>query len=380
MQSPTVSASLDGVAVEPMRLTEVAGRATGRDGAEVASVETRPAAHRVENITTAALTHVSGTLTDGTPWRVFAKTLQPAWCSPMWKDIPPAFHEQVKRTLDWHDEPRIYRGPLADDLPAGLRLPRLYGLDETEERITLWLEEVDDAGPWDTARYERSARRLGRLAGRWPEARAVERLGVRRHPLPQLFHSKVTHADIPALAEDTVWETTAMRAACGRHGDLRADLDRLAEVAPGLAAVSEELPHALAHGDAAPANLHEPGSGEIVAIDLGMVQNAAVGSDLGQLFVGRFDAGLATEAELHAIAAVLLPAFCAGLADEGQHVDPQLVKAGWAISMAVRSVFSLPIVHRPDLDEAARGELLARRAAACRFGIDLALEVADRIA
>lgn len=380
MQSPTVSAALDGGAVDPVRLTEVVRRATGRDGARIASVETRPAAHRVENMTTAGLTHVSGTLTDGTPWRLFAKTLRPAWRSPMWNDIPPVFHEQVKRTLDWHDEPRIYRGPLVDDLPDGLRLPRLYGLDETEERITLWLEEVDDAGPWNMARYERSARRLGRLAGRWPEARAVEQLGVRRHPLPQLFHGKVRHADIPALAEDPMWEEPALRAACARHGDLRADLDRLAEVAPALAAVSEELPHALAHGDAAPANLHEPGSGEVVAIDLGMMQNAAVGSDLGQLFVGRFDAGLATEAELAAIAAVVLPAFCAGLADEGQDIDPELVKAGWAISMAVRSVFSLPVVHRPDLDEAARGELLTRRAAACRFGIDLALEVEGCIA
>ena len=176
MPSPTISAALDGLPLDPARLTEVVRRATGRGDAEVASVKTRPAAHRVENMTTAALTHVSGTLTDGTPWRVFAKTLRPAWHAPMWADIPPVFHDEVKRELNWHDEPRVYAGPLADDLPGDLRLPELYGHDETDERITLWLEDVGDTTTWDLARYQRTAVHLGRLAGRWPEAHALEHL------------------------------------------------------------------------------------------------------------------------------------------------------------------------------------------------------------
>ncbi len=381
MPSPTISAELEGVPVGPARLTEVVRGATGRDDAEVASVETRGAAHRVENMTTAALTHVSGTLTDGMPWRVFAKTLRPAWHAPLWAQIPPAFHEQVRRTLDWQDEPRIYRGPLGDDLPGELRLPQLYGLDETDQRITLWLEDVDDTTGWDLARYQRTARHLGQLAGRWPEERARESLpGIRRRTMAQLFHGKISHADIPALADDTLWETPAVRAATAEHGDLRGDLQRLAEVAPALVEAYEELPHGLAHGDATPDNLREPGSGDIVAIDLSYVCPAPFGSDLSQLLVGRFESVAATEHDLQSIQAALLPAYCNGLAEEGVDADPQQVESGWAIALAVRSVFSaLLLDHRPDLDETARAELLAGRAAACRFGLDLALQVANRI-
>jgi hypothetical protein len=43
-------------------------------------------------------------------------------------------------------------------------------------------------------------------------------------------------------------------------------------------------------------------------------------------------------------------------------------------------VSALLLDHRSDLDENARAELLAGRAAACRFGLDLALQVANRIA
>jgi hypothetical protein len=377
METPTMSAAVDGVALD--RIAEVVRRVTGRDDAQVATVDARPAARRVENMTTAALTHVSGTLTDGTPWRVFVKTLRPAWKAPQWNQIPPAFHAQVCRVLDWQDEPRVYTGPLSGDLPGGMRLPELYAIDEDDERITLWLEEVDDTTPWDVTRYRRTAWHLGRLAGRWSERRAVDQLGARRRPMAELFHGKISHSDIPALTDDALWQTPALRAATARHGDLHGDLDRLAAVAPALVEVYEELPHALSHGDATPDNLREPESGDIVAIDLSYVSTAALGSDLGQLLVGRFESGVATEDDLDAIQGVLLPAYVDGLRAEGLDVDPQLVEAGWAITLAVRSVFSALIIdHGLDFDQSGPDELLARRALACRFGIDLALGVADR--
>lgn len=370
----------DSVSLDPDRLAEVVKRATGRANSDIAMIDVRQATHRVENMTTAALTHVAGTLIDGTPWRIFVKTLRPAWHAPSWSQIPPHFHEQVRRSLDWEDEPRIYTGPLSREMPGNLRLPTLYGVDKTDDRIVLWLEDVDDSTPWDVARYQRTAHHLGRLAGRWSEHRAVEQLGVRRRTMRQLFHGKISHADIPALGDDALWETQAARAATTAHGDLRGDLRRLAEVAPALVEAYEELPHALAHGDATPDNLREPGSGGIVAIDLSYVCPAPLGADLSQLLVGRFESGAATQRDLDAIHTVLLPAYCDGLAEEGLEVDPQLVEAGWAIALAVRSVFSaLLLDHRSDLDPAARDELLARRAVACRFGLDLALGVADRI-
>jgi len=76
----------------------------------------------------------------------------------------------------------------------------------------------------------------------------------------------------------------------------------------------------------------------------------------------------------------LLPAYLDGLADEGIDANPRDVEAGWAIALAIRSVFTaLAVDHRTDLDPTARDQLLARRALTCRFGLDLALRVADRL-
>lgn len=377
MKTPTMSVDLG---LDPERLAEVVHRLTGRPDAEIATVEARPAAHRVDNMTTAALTHVSGTLVDGTEWRLFVKTLRPAWRAPMWDQIPPIFHDSVRRELNWEDEPRIYTGPLSDDLPGDLRLPQLYAIDRGDELISLWLEDVEDTTPWNVDRYRRTAHHLGRLAGRWTEDRAVKQLGVRRRTMKELFRGKISNTDIPALADDALWETPGMQAATAAYGDLRGDLRRLATVAPDLVEAYEELPHALAHGDATPDNLREPRSGDIVAIDLSYVCPAPLGSDLSQLLVGRFESGAATADEFQSITTTILPAYLDGLAEEGTHANPDAVEAGWAIALAVRSVFSALILdHRPDLDQTGRDELMARRALACRFGLDLALRVARRM-
>ena len=82
------------VFVDRERLAGVVQRVTGRLDAVLDAVWARPASHRVGNMTTLALTHVSGRLADGTSWRVFAKTLRPVWQSPQWGMVPPFAQEE----------------------------------------------------------------------------------------------------------------------------------------------------------------------------------------------------------------------------------------------------------------------------------------------
>ncbi|HMS46764.1 MAG TPA: phosphotransferase [Candidatus Microthrix sp.] len=91
----------------------------------------------------------------------------------------------------------------------------------------------------------------------------------------------------------------------------------MAGAAPALLDRAEALPHGLAHGDASPTNLHEPGDGTVVAFDWSYGSLGPVGSDLGQLLAGRFDSGVAEPDDLPAIAETILDAFSGGLADEG---------------------------------------------------------------
>lgn len=355
------------------RIAEVVRRSLGRPDAEVATYEVEADAHVVDNMTTAGLFHVRGTTTDGTAWRVFAKVLHPASCSPLMAFVPPEFREGVLQQLNWLDEPSAFRSALASGLPDGIRLPEVYGIDEAgPERIVLWMEHVDDGSTWDLDGYRTAARALGRAAGRWPEERVQGELGFGRRDLAFLFFGKLSNVDIPALRTDELWADPVLADLAGPT--LRADLLRLVEVAPPLLGEEQALPHGLAHGDASPQNLLRDASGDVVAIDWAFRCAGPLGSDLGQLLAGRFDVGLADPGDVDAVASVLVPAFVDGVADEGGDVDPAVVERAFAIHLAFRSAISAPVIdHLPGLDDEARATLLRGRIAVAEAALERVL-------
>ncbi len=336
---------------------------------ELVSVEIRASEHRVDNMTTASLHHVRGAMVDGADWEAFVKVLQPATASPLMAYIPEDHHASVSQNLNWMDEPTVYRSSLREDLPDGLRMPRLLVLEEGSDRIVLWLEQVHADRDWSPDDYRRAARTLGAMSGRWPEGRVEGQLGIGRRDLAYLFFGKLANVDLPILATDTHWADPAVERIAGPA--FRAQLDALIARAPMRIAAAEALPHAMSHGDATPDNLLSTREA-VVAIDWSYGSSGPLGADLGQLLAGRFDTGQADPDEAPAIAAVLLDAYMEGLADEGVHPDPHDVVAGWATHLAIRSVISATVLdHRPDLDEQQRVELLERRVAIARVGLEL---------
>jgi hypothetical protein len=355
----------------------MARAATGRPDAVVREWQLTDTGARIENLTTDRLERLTGTLDDGTPWSVFAKTLHPASDSPTWVEIPEEFHAAVLEDLFWLAEPRLYQSGLDRGLPSGLRMPAIHRIDEGTDRVTIWMEEVDDGAEWDLARYRRTAETLGRMSAMWPEERAVTELGLGRRPMARLFFGKITNYDLAIQAADEFWDDPHVGAVVDdRH---RADLARLRDAMPAMIERVERFPHALSHGDAAPDNFLEPEPGTIVAIDWSYGCVAALGSDLGQLLAGRVESGRLAPEHLEPVADVIFEGFLAGLAGGGATVDPVAVEHAWATCLAVRSVFSaLVLDHRPDLVGDERRELLRRRAALGRFGIDLVDRVLAR--
>ena len=355
-------------------LTDVVARATGSVPGPLGEVSTELLVDNPENMTTAALRRYSGKLPDGTPWSVVAKTLRPPSQSPLWDLIPDEFRPEVLRNLDWHGEPRLYELGLDAHLPEGLRPPAVYRIDHAEDVITIWMEDVADHGQWTTARYRRAAEALGRMAGRWPEARATAELGLRRRNLHNLFFGKITNLDLRILAEEAFWATPPVCDLPDR--ELRSDLFDLADRMPALLDHAETLPHGMAHGDAAPANFLDPGDRNIVAIDWSYGSSAPVGSDLSQLLAGRFDCGEASPGELDVVIPAIVDGFCEGLAIEGSDVDRAQVEAAFAIHLGVRTVFSLLVVEaRGKLHADDLTRLIAPRAALARAGLDLCARV-----
>ena len=355
-------------------LTAVVQRASGST-AELRRARCEPLVENPENMTTASLLRYSGELADGTPWSVVAKTLRPASQSPLWSLVPEEFRAMVLNDLHWHDEPRLYELGLDAHLPEGIRVPRIWRIDRADDAITLWMEDVDDHPTWDSDRYHRSAVALGRMAGRWPEDRAVADLALTRRSMHNLFFGKITNLDLKALAEDSFWSAAPV-SELNDHS-LRGDLATLARRMPALLDHALTLPHGMAHGDAAPANLLDPGDGDIVAVDWSYGASAPMGSDLSQLFAGRYDSGDASPDDIGGLIRTIVDGFCEGLDAEGSGVTRQQVEAAFAIHLGVRTVFSALIVQGgEDMTAAELERLLGVRSALARAGRDLCAAVA----
>lgn len=356
-------------------LAAVVRAATGSHASVVAAT-CEPLGHRVENMTTERLERVRLTLDDGTTVSVVAKSLRPASAAPVFASIPPEHQQQVLEDLHWLDEPAVYRSGLGAALPEPMRMPEVYLVDDSVDgEITIWMEYVEDVARWSLERYRRTATALGALAGRWTGADAATTFGLHGRAIDRLFHGKITFFDLPIQASDEFWSDPDVRAVVDhRH---RADLVRLADAVPSLLARLPGLPTGVCHGDATPDNFREPGDGTVVALDWSYGHVGEIGSDLAQLLVGRFESGAAGIDEIPAIADTILDGFLNGLGATHSTATVDDVRVAWATHLAVRSVFSaLLLDHRPDLESDAKADLLRRRAAVARFGLDLALDVA----
>jgi hypothetical protein len=360
-------------AFDERRLSDIVRLATRRPDAELDTWSRRPVGHRVDNMTTNSLDRYAGTLTDGTPWSLVAKTLHPASESPYFEMIPDEHREPTLAALNWRDEPRMYRSGLGDQLLGDLRMPRVHAIDESTDRIRIWMDEVVDINSWDPTRYHRTAMALGRLGGAWTGARAIDELGLGHRIVGDLFFGKIVNFDLPTQADDQFWRDPAVADAVDDR--YRRDLFDLAERMPAMIGRLDDLPRGICHGDATPHNFLEPGDGTVVAVDWAFCNVDSLASDLGQLLAGRFESGAADTRELDAIASAVFDGYREGLAAESVEIAADVLERAWATHLAIRSVFSALIVdHLPDLDDDVRAELIGRRAVLARFGLDLALK------
>jgi hypothetical protein len=327
----------------------VARLATGRADAELVDWAVEPVGYPAMTPTTAALERVSFTLAGDTlaPAALFVKTIQSLRHSPFFAFIPPMARDAAVAAIPWRNEADLYASDLLDDLPGGLRGPIVYRIDDLgDDRVRVWMEDVatDAAARWDLERYADAARALGRLAGsRHADATSSERglsgVGLRRYATGRImgFHA-------PALRDPATWAHPVIAAAV--DPELRTDLLGLLDRLPGILDALDRLPQCFGHGDACPQNLLvEVGRPEgFVAVDWGFAGPGPVGQDLGQLLVGRAESGELDADELAAIDAAIVPAYIAGLRDEGGTPSEDEVRRGLIGSLLYRSAFTaLPI-------------------------------------
>ena len=365
-------------ALEEPALTGVVSTALGRP-ATLAGFEAAPVDYEPGSPATGALLRLSGTTSDGEPWRLFLKVLHHPRHWARLGEVPESVRQLFFDSFPWRGELVAWEPGFADRLPAGMRLPRLYHLAELgDDRVAVWMEDVrtlDDG--WDLARFARAARALGGLAARRCDPALLAASGFPPGAgLRYYAESRVELASLPVLDQDEVWAHPLLAGAVDPR--LRADLRALGARVPELLDRMDTLPQALPHGDASPQNLLVPAEDpdSFVAIDVSFQTPQAVGFDLGQLLVGLTHAGLLPAAALPEVHNVLVPAFTDGLHAEGGQATAEEVTWGYVASLAVRAGFtSLPFERLGEPPTPALAATFGERAALTRFVADLGLEL-----
>ena len=362
------------------QLQDVLRRALGRPALVVDGVVRTPIDHRITAPSTGSLDRVRVTAHDSDPVEVLlvVKVLQSAMHG-LPSHIPLEDRERIAATVPWRLEAEVYAADTAERMPPGLRLPRLFAaIERPDDRIDLWLEDVDSTDePWGSADLERAAIGLGRLTAR----RADQHLPSLSAGPPFLEHlvaNAVHHWAIPALQTEQLWTHAAF--ALPEVAALRADLLLLAGRVDELLHSLYAAPWLNTHGDPTPMNLlrlqGDPGT--FVLIDWGTASRGPVGWDLIPLVFGPAENGTAPPDDIRDRLAVAVPAFEAGLAQEG------LPRAAGDVARVVRTCALLryPFTSLP-LSQAMGAPLLGedvseharRKAAFVRSVLDTCLPV-----
>ncbi|MEO3861160.1 hypothetical protein [Acrocarpospora sp. B8E8] len=338
---------------QAMDITELVRSRLGDPAAVIAEQRVEPIHHPTGMLSTVGLSRVRGTTTTGRSWSFVVKSIQSVKHWAGLEMVPEHLRAEFVATFPWRVDVDAY---LADEpLPKGLRMPRLYRLDDLgDDRLVAWMEDVEACTkPWDLDRYRTAARLLGELAASRP-ATASANLG-----LHALYQGPIVNLFLPQLADPATWRHPLLP---GPDDPLRTDILAIADLLPDILRVVDRLPYTRVHGDASPANLLVPvdGSAEFVAIDWSWGAPAGIGFDLGQLLVGQSHDGVTEPEDLPVIHDTILAAYTEAFGAD--------VLLGYVGALVVRGLWTaLPLEHLGEEPTPELAELFRKRVGLARF-------------
>ena len=230
-----------------------------------------------------------------------------------------------------------YRAGLADrNTVHALRAPNLFAWVDSDDRIEIWLEEVDDAfgGEWPLERFGLAARHIAAFDA-WAAERPLavefdsEDAWAERHGQPERVAEKLNELDALRCVPGATQVMGAMDdAGFGRTEALIASTQQRIE---HLAT----FPQTPLHHDLVRSNLFALDDGSTVAIDWENVGRGPLGVDLAPLVVGSVRRGEASSDDLEGLEQLVLAGYLAGLHDAGIQRDDE-VRAAYRLALGLR--------------------------------------------
>jgi hypothetical protein len=258
----------------------------------------------------------------------------------------------------WKREALTFASGLLETLPDGFAAPACFDMEETEQGLSLWLEDVVDSegSNWPLARFGVAAYHLGVFNGTYLDGRPLpQHAWLNRHLLrARADRNAAFWSNLEAVRELPLFQR-------GWPDDLADRALALFEERHALLDFLERLPQTCRHGDAGQRNLlarDTASKSETVAIDWAYTGIGPIGEEIAPL-VGTsvFLVHGVAPVDLPELDAIVFDAYIQGLRDVGWRGDPRQARFGCAATMALRFGPLLGIVSAVDADAHLRAAL-----------------------
>lgn len=354
-------------------------------------VEVSPVGYGVMNPVTHGLHHVRGSVTVEGAERPFAFVRKAMGLEPAGGPHP-AFEmsDEPRHWNYWKREALAYGSALLPDETGGLRAPRCYAVDLSEDdRAILWLESL--TGP-TAERWapERCAVAAGQL-GRWQATLAGDRLPdeewLSRGWMRVLLPTRLRREAMTALDEAN-WQVPLVREIF--DPSLRERVRTVWDARETLLDALDALPQTLTHFDFRAPNLFEGPGEETVLIDWQFVGEGPLGQDLVGIVIDAVFMSEFPPSALGPLESGTFERYIEGARSGGWTGDPADVWLAYGATAALRFGLALgwlvQLANRPE-EAAAQSEryglpvpeLLAGRVAAASHALDLGIAALERV-
>jgi hypothetical protein len=281
---------------------------------------------------TAGLLRVAGRADDRgeiLSWSLVLKVLRPTG-----EDIDPTHPNYWKR------EVLAYQSGLLAALPSGVTAPRYFGVTEYDDGVWLWLEEIRDGWVprWTLDSYGRAAYLLGQFNAACAKDSTLFTAPWWSHGWLDGWLAQFSAGLAESLGQ--VLDHPLVRQVCS--GENAGRLLQLIADRAAFAAALDGLPQSFCHHDAWRRNLvlrsDSAGPDQAMLIDWADAGSGALGQELAAFVwapVIYFDVEID---DLYEMEAVAWSHYLDGLRDGGWHGEPSVVRLGYTVDVALRSL------------------------------------------
>ncbi|WP_256256228.1 phosphotransferase [Paenibacillus sp. BC26] len=258
----------------------------------------------------------------------------------------------------WRREIEAYKSGYLRHLPAGMKAPECYAIDENDDgSVWLWLEDMThESREWQWDDYAYAATKLGEFQGAYlvggpiPDLRWANRQWMR-----SWIHECQTYRTLSStdVASDS---NPRLEAIIDRFNQCELLIqDWLVEL--------ERLPRTIAHQDFYELNIMLDNAytrdRKLAVIDWQFASISGIGEDLGRFLGLSLSRGNVPADQFHDYKELLITSYMEGLGRAGWHGDESLPRFGYLAAFALRSVWEVPKLLRK-MEQDAKSEACQR--------------------